>query len=165
MNSFRIVRSNTIEIARDIPADKWDFRATPETRSVLEYFRDILRVTEFVVGMALYPGKISFQERPREQWAAELVRTKGATLHTREEVLEALQRSMEDLQTRVMEADAMFLNETVLFPDGINKVRLWAINTAKEQEMVMRGQLMLIQRMLGIVPHTTRRREEKAKRG
>ena len=32
--SFRQVRSNTIQIAEDIPEDKYDFKASPETRSI-----------------------------------------------------------------------------------------------------------------------------------
>ena len=32
--SFRTVRKNTLEAARDIPQDKYDFRATPDCRSV-----------------------------------------------------------------------------------------------------------------------------------
>ena len=32
--SFRTVRKNTLEAARDIPEDKYDFRPTPDCRSV-----------------------------------------------------------------------------------------------------------------------------------
>ena len=32
--SFRTVRANTIQIAKDIPADKYSFRATPDVMSV-----------------------------------------------------------------------------------------------------------------------------------
>lgn len=34
--SFRTVRKNTIQIAEDIPEDKYAFRATPDTRTVAE---------------------------------------------------------------------------------------------------------------------------------
>ena len=34
--SFRTVRRNTIQIAQDIPEDKYGFRSTPETQSVAE---------------------------------------------------------------------------------------------------------------------------------
>jgi uncharacterized damage-inducible protein DinB len=39
------------------------------------------------------------------------------------------------------------------------KSRFEMIANVKEHEMHHRGQLMLIQRMLGIVPHLTRKRE------
>ncbi|MGI8907461.1 MAG: DinB family protein [Candidatus Sumerlaeaceae bacterium] len=160
MDSFKAVRGNTIQIARDIPADQYSFRATPETRSVLEYFRDIIRVTEFVVGVALSSETVRFTERSRDEWARIFVQTDVAALNTPNEVAAALQSSIQDLYKRVTEADDGFLNETFLAPDNIHKVRLWMINTAKEQEMVLRGQLLLIERMLGIVPHTTRRQQE-----
>ena len=32
--SFRTVRKNTIQVAEDIPEDKYSFKATPDTMSV-----------------------------------------------------------------------------------------------------------------------------------
>jgi uncharacterized damage-inducible protein DinB len=43
------------------------------------------------------------------------------------------------------------------------KTRLEGLLALKEHEMHHRGQLMLIQRMIGIVPHLTREREERAR--
>lgn len=163
MNSFKTVRSNTIQIAQDIPEEKYEFRAVAETRTVLEYFRDIVRVTEFVVGVAISREKVNFEERPREEWRKMFVKTDIENLRSKEQVVEALQKSIDDLYKRVLATDDAFLNESFVAPDGITKVRLWMVNTAKEQEMVMRGQLMLIERLLGIVPHTTRRQQEAEK--
>jgi len=118
-----------------------------------------------VVGIALHPEEVSFANRPREEWAREFLRTNGAALETPEQVIAALQKSMDDLYERVMAADEAFLNTTLVAPDGITKVRLWMINTAKEQEMVVRSQLFLVERMLGIVPHTTRKRQEQQAKG
>src|SRR5262245_7328076 len=44
--AFRTVRGNTIKIAEDIPTDTYDFRATPETRSI----------GQLLVHIALAPG-------------------------------------------------------------------------------------------------------------
>jgi len=55
-----------------------------------------------------------------------------------------------------------FLAETVSFPPEFSqppKSRLEMILSVKEHEMHHRGQVMLVQRMLGIVPHLTRERE------
>ena len=55
-----------------------------------------------------------------------------------------------------------FLAETFTDPMGQNpKTRFENLLSAKEHEMHHRGQLMLIQRMLGIVPHLTRLRMER----
>ena len=34
--SFRTVRNNTIKIATEIPEEKYDFKASPDTRSIRE---------------------------------------------------------------------------------------------------------------------------------
>ena len=39
--SFRTVRRNTIQIAEDIPADKYDFKAAPGVKSVGEILAHI----------------------------------------------------------------------------------------------------------------------------
>ena len=40
------------------------------------------------------------------------------------------------------------------------KTRFEMLMSVKEHEMHHRGQLMLMQRMIGLVPHLTRRRQE-----
>jgi len=55
-----------------------------------------------------------------------------------------------------------FLHETYTDPMGQNpKTRLENLMSIKEHEMHHRGQLMLIERLLGVVPHLTRQREER----
>ena len=55
------------------------------------------------------------------------------------------------------------LAEHVHFPAGLmppTKSRFEMLLGAKEHEMHHRGQLMIIQRLLGITPHLTRKRQE-----
>jgi uncharacterized damage-inducible protein DinB len=57
-----------------------------------------------------------------------------------------------------------FLAERVKFPAGMTpptKTRFEMLLGTKEHEMHHRGQLMLIERMLGIVPHLTRQMQER----
>ena len=52
-----------------------------------------------------------------------------------------------------------FLSQRVAYPQGMmppSKSRFEMLLSAKEHEMHHRGQLMLIERLLGIVPHLTR---------
>jgi uncharacterized damage-inducible protein DinB len=49
------------------------------------------------------------------------------------------------------------LSEQVKMPGGISKSRFEMLLGTKEHEMHHRAQLMVIQRLLGIVPHLTRR--------
>ena len=56
------------------------------------------------------------------------------------------------------------LAEQVEFPEGMmprSKSRFEMLMAPKEHEMHHRGQLMLIQRLLGITPHMTRQMEER----
>ena len=54
------------------------------------------------------------------------------------------------------------LEETVTEPDGkTQKTRFERLLSVKEHEMHHRGQLMLIERQLGIVPHITRQFSER----
>jgi hypothetical protein len=57
-----------------------------------------------------------------------------------------------------------FLAERVKFPSGMTpptKTSFEMLLGTKEYEMHYRGQLMLIERMLGIVPHLTRHMQER----
>jgi len=57
-----------------------------------------------------------------------------------------------------------FLAEQVTMAPGMEpatKIRFEMLLGAKEHEMHHRGQLMLIERNLGIVPHLTRQAEER----
>ncbi|MBX7243962.1 MAG: DinB family protein [Candidatus Sumerlaeaceae bacterium] len=161
IESFKAVRANTIEIARDIPEDQFTFSPVDPMPTVLEQFHSILRITEFMVGIALHEGEVSFDAAPREEWFAKLTTTNLHYVKTPAEVVGALQLSIQNIEKRVLAAGADFLNQEVKAPDNRTKLRLWIVNCAKEQEMVRRGQLFLYERMLGIVPHTTRRQQER----
>src|SRR5437868_5050625 len=43
--AFRTVRKNTVQVAKDIPEDKYDFKPAPETRSVRELLSHIIYLT------------------------------------------------------------------------------------------------------------------------
>ena len=57
-----------------------------------------------------------------------------------------------------------FLAEVVTMPPGLEpptKTRFEMLMSMKEHEMHHRGQLMLMQRLVGLVPHLTRRMQER----
>ena len=56
------------------------------------------------------------------------------------------------------------MGEQVEYPEGMEprvKSRFEMLIAPKEHEMHHRGQLMVVQRMLGITPHLTRQMEER----
>jgi uncharacterized damage-inducible protein DinB len=56
------------------------------------------------------------------------------------------------------------LGEQVEYPEGMEprmKSRFEMLSAPKEHEMHHRGQLMVVERMLGITPHLTRQMQER----
>jgi len=130
-SSFRTVRNNTIKIAEEIPENKYGFRPAEGCRSVAETLVHIAETNA----------------PPAKAQILELLRTEG------ERYAKALEGVSET-----------FLGEQVAYPEGMEppmKSRFEMLIAAKEHEMHHRGQLMLVQRLLGIKPHLTRQMEER----
>src|SRR5277367_3030070 len=47
--AFRTVRNNTIQTAEDIPENKYDFKATPDTRTIAQTLVHIAYGPEFMI--------------------------------------------------------------------------------------------------------------------
>ena len=159
--SFRTVRKNTIQIANEIPEDKYGFRATPDTRIVAETLAHIASGTAWVHKMngvdkitattfEVFGGYM--QDRAKFE----------ATLTTKAAILAALETEGTSFASWLDTLSDATLAETVSFPaplDPPTKTRFELLLGAKEHEMHHRAQLMLIERMIGIKPHLTRARE------
>ena len=161
--SFRTVRKNTLAIAQDIPEDKYDFRPMPETRSVGELFAHIALAPKF-------QQKIHAEER-RTTLAGfdfpslmQRMIAEEKTPRTKAQVIALLTKDGETWAKWMEGLDDNFLGEVITMPPGGTppaRTRFDMILSVKEHEMHHRGQLMLIERILGIVPHLTRRMQER----
>jgi len=156
--SFRTVRKNTLAVAQDIPEDKYGFRAAPDTRSVGELLAHIALSFNF-----------QYQVHAKERRTTlagfdfpALVQRLSAeekTPRSKEHIIELLRANGEIWANWLEGLDESFLSEAVQMPAGANpsaRSRFDMILSVKEHEMHHRGQLMLIERILGIVPHLTR---------
>jgi uncharacterized damage-inducible protein DinB len=160
--SFRTVRGNTVRIAEDIPEGQYDFKAAPNTKSV----------GQILVHIALGSGfqyhvqsnkiddlmKVNFPELMQKSSAEE------AKPRSKAEVVALLKAEGEKFASFLEGLSEPFLAEAVKMPTGVDpttKSRLEMLLSPKEHEMHHRGQLMLIQRLIGIVPHLTRAFEER----
>lgn len=160
--AFRTVRKNTIQIAEEIPEDKYTFAAAPGTRTVAQLLSHIAlvdrlqrqvhgekRTTLQGVNFPAFVNEIHTEERvPRSK--AEIV----ALLKSNGDVFAGFLESLSD----------EFLGERVGMPQGAqpsSKTRFEMLMGVKEHEMHHRGQLMLIERMLGLTPHLTRQMQER----
>jgi uncharacterized damage-inducible protein DinB len=162
-DAFRTVRKNTLIIAEEIPEDRYGFQAAPATRTVaqiLTHIAVVQRMPEQIHAVERrstlegidFPGLmrsiVAEEQRPRSK--AQII---------------ALLRDEGERWAKWLESQADdFLAERVNFPPAMtppSKTRFEMLLSSKEHEMHHRGQLMLIERMLGIVPHLTRRMQER----
>jgi uncharacterized damage-inducible protein DinB len=157
--SFRTVRKNTITLAEEIPADKYDFRPTPDVRSVGEQLAHIAVSSRWQLDV--HGERMTFVDFPTFTKRLALSTSQAAALRTKDEILAALRDDGETFASFLERADDEMLQEEVGFPPPVQpptKTRFELLLGAKEHEMHHRAQLMLMQRMLGIVPHITRQR-------
>jgi uncharacterized damage-inducible protein DinB len=159
--SFRTVRENTIKIAEDIPEERYGYRPTPESRSVESLLLHIVALTQATRQMHEHERIESFQDH---DFRALL---KGLPVHeddrrTKAEIIALLRQDGDRFTEWLRQLPESTLAETVRMPDGsapAAKNRFELILGTKEHEMHHRAQLMVIERLLGIVPHLTRTRQ------
>ena len=156
--SFRTVRKNTITIAEEIDEKHYSFQPAPGTRTVAQLLTHIAMVSKLqqqVHGVERrttmegfdFPGFIGriMGEEQKSRGKAEIV---------------ALLKDEGDRFAKWIEGlEDSFIGERVGMPAGntpASRTRFDMIQSVKEHEMHHRGQLMLIERMIGMVPHLTR---------
>lgn len=161
--SFRTVRKNTIAVAEDIPADKYDFRPTPDSRSVAELLRHIAVTSSGHFDMYSVKKMTSFVGF---DWGAYMQEAQRAEqlLKTKEQILEALRSGGEQWASYVGSIPEAEQARLITFSESSvppAKSRFETLLSVKEHEMHHRAQLMVLERMLGIVPHLTRQMQER----
>lgn len=162
-NAFRTVRKNTIVVAEEIEEKDYGFRAGPETRTVAqtlvhivnapklqEHFHSVAKVKtlEGFDFMGFMASMINEEQKP----------------HTKLEILTLLNEQGEHFARVLENFSDHFLGEHVMMNPGMtppSKTRFEMLMGVKEHEMHHRAQLMLMQRMLGGVPHLTRQMNER----
>ena len=159
-DSWRTVRGNTIQIAEDIPAEKYGFQATPDTMTVAQMLAHVSIAT-------YWSEQAHFVERLTEisherfgQWMAEMGKM-SAALSGKDAILDALRTRGEAFAARLEAMTEAQLEEMVTVPSA-PKSRFEMLLGVKEHEMHHRAQLMQLERMIGIVPHLTRARQARA---
>jgi uncharacterized damage-inducible protein DinB len=160
--SFRTVRKNTIQIAEEIPEDKYGFRPAEGSYSVAETLRHIAVSTAWPIhvhGQRLTALTYDMFGKIR----AEMAQAEAA-LPAKADILKALDEEGEKFAAFLEGLSGEVLAETVSLPPQANqppKTRFEMLLSIKEHEMHHRAQLMVVERMLGIVPHLTRAMQER----
>jgi len=157
-DSFRTVRKNTILVAEDIPESQYGYQAAPETRTV----------RALLIHIAASPA-LSEQIHAKERRTTlegfdffslfnQMAAQEKEPL-SKAQVIEQLRQNGDRYAKWLESVDEKFLEQRVSMPAGMtpeSKTRFEMLLGVKEHEMHHRSQLMLIERMLGIVPHLTR---------
>jgi uncharacterized damage-inducible protein DinB len=161
--SFRTVRGNTLAIAKDIPEEKYGFKASADTRSVQDLLVHIAFSYTFQYTIHGVEKRTTLKGFNFPAMLGTLI-AEEKNPRTKAQVIELLEKNGEKFATWLDGLTDEFLAERVEMPEGAvpaSKSRLEMILGVKEHEMHHRGQLMMIQRMIGIVPHLTRQMQER----
>ena len=157
--SWRTVRKNTIQAAEDIPADKYAYRAAPDTMSVAEMLAHLAASPHWAEQCHCVDMKTDVSMEDFGKWM-QAIDAKAKSLTTKNEIVEVLKADGEQFAKRLDAMTDAQLGERVTLPNGA-KTRFEMLLGVKEHEMHHRAQLFLIERMIGIVPHLTRARQER----
>ena len=162
-SAHRTVRKNTITIAEEIAEKDYGFRASPESRTVGQTLMHIGLTTRL-------PEQIHATERRTTlegfDFPAFIRRIAGEEQAPRSkaQIIAFLKEEGDRFDNWLEGLSDDFLSEHVKMPPGMSpesKTRFEMLLGVKEHEMHHRGQLMLMERMLGIVPHLTRQMQER----
>ena len=161
-DAFRTVRKNTIQIAEEIPDNKYDFRAAPDCRTVAQTLAHIALGPQFQ--LYVHTNKITDMKTVNfpelfQKWGAD-----ENTPRSKAELVAFLKSSGDEFASFLESVDEAFLADRVALPPGAqpaSKSRFEMLLGAKEHEMHHRAQLMVLQRMIGQVPHLTRLMQER----
>jgi uncharacterized damage-inducible protein DinB len=159
-SSFRTVRENTIQIAEDIPENQYNFQPAPGTRTVAQTLVHIAMLSRFQREIG---NRTSFEGFDFAKFRAD-ASAEEAKPRTKAEIIQLLRKTGEDHAGWVETLGEDSLARVFTFPAGAqppSRTRFDMVLSVKEHEMHCRAQLMVVERMLGITPHLTRRQEER----
>ena len=162
--SFRTVRKNTVIIAEEIPEDQYGYRPAEGTRTVAELLAHVAFGGKFQEQINLIEKLSSMQGFDYMKFMGGIA-AEAAKPRTKAEIIALLKEEGEKYAEALESQSEEFLGESIVVPPGgvpPSRTRFDMLASVKEHEMHHRGQLMLIERLLGITPHLTR--ENQARR-
>lgn len=159
--AFRTVRKNTLIVAEEIPEDKYSYRPAEGTKTVGEQLTHIALGPRFQEQINLVEKRSTLEGFDFMALMNTLM-AEQAKPRTKAEIITLLKDEGEKFAKAVEALSDDFLGQSVFMPPGApqaSRTRFDMLMSVKEHEMHHRGQLMLIERMLGITPHLTREQQ------
>ena len=141
----------------NIPASQFNFRLTPESRSVAELVQHVLEVALMMTGELSRPDT-DFQ---REPWPQLLERYASHVCKARskKQLLALLHSSFKASEKKFRSCGDIMMMQLITRFDGELGTRLAWLNHGIGHEMYHAGQLTAYERVLGKVPALTQRIE------
>ena len=159
--SFRIARNNTLKIAEEIPEDKYSFRPAEGTRTVAQTLIHISNAHRFALAINRDDVRSTMAGFDFMTFIAPIAASEQEPM-TKAQIIARLTAAGEEFESWVKTLPDDFLSQSIaMAPGGTppSKTRFELLIAVKEHEMHHRGQLMLVERMIGITPHLTREQE------
>jgi uncharacterized damage-inducible protein DinB len=156
--SFRTVRNNTIIIAEEIGEDHYGFSPASGTRTVAQTLFHISVAPNLQYQIHAVEHRATLEGFDFPAFLGKLIADEQ-TPRSKQQIVALLREEGDRFGQWIETLSDDFLGEQVRFPAGMtppSKSRFEMILGIKEHEMHHRGQLMLVERMLGMVPHLTR---------
>jgi len=153
LESWEGARNGFISEVRNIPPKQWDFRPTPEVKSVRELAVHILEVAMMMTG-ELTREDTNFRRAPfpklMKMYAGPAYKAK-----TRAELLSLLKSQLRDGQKQFRAVGELHMLQHIMRFDGMKGTRMAWLWHGIDQEMYHRGQITVYARLLGIEPALT----------
>ena len=159
---WKNTRAGFIKELERIPGDQLSFRATPQTRSVLELTHHVIGSGKFFVGETCRPDT-NILRRPFNEHTKAY--GEGVdTVSDKAGLIEVLHSTMNDAEKSLMSYGDQ-LNESMTGLDGKPISKLAFLMFGMSHEMYHRGQLTVFERLLDVEPALTEQFRKLVARG
>jgi uncharacterized damage-inducible protein DinB len=156
--AFRTVRKNTVVIAGEIGDEHYGFRATSETRTIAQALVHIAMGTKVAEQIHAVEKRTTLEGFDFPRFMSGLV-AEEQTPRSKAQIVALLSENGDRFGQWLEGLQEDFLAQRVTMPAGMSpasRTRFEMLLGVKEHEMHHRGQLMLLERLVGVVPHLTR---------
>jgi uncharacterized damage-inducible protein DinB len=155
IESWQDVRAGFIEEVRNIPGKYWDFRPTPEVRSVREIVVHILEIAMMMTG-ELTREDTNFRRAPWPK-LLKIYAQPAYKAETRTDLLRLLKSQLAEGEKKFRAAGELHMLQQIIRFDGNKGTRMAWFWHGIDQEMYHRGQITVYARLLGIEPALTKK--------
>ncbi len=153
--TWRDDRQGLIDEVENIRATKFDFRPTPEVRSVREMIQHILEVAMMMTGELTQP-KPDFSRATYPEFL-EMYSQAAYDAQTKKELIAMLKWQIDDAVKRFKKVGEAAMFEPATNFDGSKWTRMQWLHHGLAQEMYHRGQITTYERLMGLEPALTKK--------